>query len=984
MNDIQQVVDELRFLVQREVVENSDELKELLESYSAACVEVNERLRKCDSLLKRGLRSEALQIAEAKPSLLDQVAVLDFPERDELVDIINLYFLPPPQPLLFEVATALNAAYADQEPIKKLLDQHRIMALARAPLTARLSVLKSIAEIDATTPHWEDDVREMERARFRQIDAESLVAFKEGNSSVLKSLMMEVQSTTWMETVPVSLSRDLKARSGQATRGHAKARLEELSEELHTAFSALDAQAARPLRDEWNQNRKLASLSETDPLAEGVAPILAWVEDEDRREADARAFVRLTSDIERALEDDDVSLEELSKLSFSVERSEKSLPTLLESRLRNRLGTLNLAERRKKKLMFGVWGGSAAIVIAILGFVAYISVANEKTRRLAEAASTLIQDGNLEEARKLIEREGSRSTAESWLAVKKGFAEAKQAERDRVTNWTALVATARESDDATAVGDAIKQARELSKTAEEKIEVGQLQSVWQKRMAEIATERDRVFREAVASATAAMKNLDAGLDPSQPHDPDAVRSLAEALDVQMARLLPLRQTVGKELATQATLLESRWKASRQAIADMGTKRGLFEKLNDAVLLLPGNTDLSAKSGRYAAILQEYLKAFPNDARLVSVKTALAVNPLPLVVAREKILERWKQRKPKDQKELEARLKDVREFLSENLASPDHEMMSEYEAYLASAMRRYEDDGDPDEGMIRRMQSLYNSKFIKEAFTLRTDENKTYYVPQPKKEKDLIGEFGVDYLIGFNGETKRAKFSAGQILTKGTETPAQVGIAAKVRARIISVGLDEWSDYFQELMTTLINADKVDPFLRYLLILKTVEYAGRGDAILEEELAPLRDRLSNAQIDQSVAWMDPTNANAESARQSAKEVLEQLPAVEELFGRASARRKQFESLVFAHRFAVGWLEQDPRGGWVLQTKWKPDGEFDLFVATHPDEDGKRTWVPLGHVKVQSTKIDESVARSVGDLSVVFALPSGIDSRLSTNP
>lgn len=984
MNDIQQVVDELRFLVQRDVVENSDELKELLAGYSAACVEVNERLRKCDSLLKRGLRSEALQLADAKPSLLDQVAVLDFPERKEFIDIVGLYFLTPPQPLLFDVAAAINAAYAEHEPIKRLLDQHRIMALARAPLNERLSVLRSIAEIDATTEHWENDVREMERARFHQIDSESLAAFKAGNSTVLKSLMAEVQATSWLESVPAALNRDLKVRSGQAVRGNAKQRLTELSEQLHTAFSALDAQAARPLRDEWNQNQKLASLSDTDPLAEGVAPILDWLDDEDRKDADARAFTRLTAEIEQALHDEEYSLEELNKLHFSIERLGKSLPPLLESRLRNRLGTLDLQERRKSMMKFGIWGGSAAIVASILGFVAYMSVSHEQTRRLAEAASNLIEDGNLDEARKLIEKDGNKSTAESWLAVKKKFSEAEQAERDRVTNWKAQVATARESTDTATIGESIKQARELSKTAEEKIEVGHLQAGWQKRVNEIATERDRVFREAAASATAALKSLEAELDPAKRADVETLRPLVEKLDAQMAKFMPLQSTVGKDLSTQGTLLESRWKAARQAIDDLGTKRILFDRLVEAALLLPGNTDFASKSGRYGEILQEFLTAFPNDARSPSVKAALATNPLPLVAARAKMLDRWKQRKPKEKTELDSRLKELRDFLSENVASPDHPLMTEYEEYLASTKRRYEDDGDPDEGVIRRMSALYNSKFIKEAFTLRTDEDKTYYLPQAKKEKELTGEFGVDYLIGFNGETKRRKFSVNQILSKSTESPAQVAIATKVRSRITNLGLDEWHEFFQELTSNLINADKVDPFLRYLLILKTVEYAGRGDSVLEAELAPIRERLSNAQVDQSVAWMDPHSPQAESARQTAKEVLGQLPAIEALFTNAKARRKQLETLAFAPRFPVGWLEKDPAQGWSLQTRWKPDGEFDLFVATRPDEDGKRTWAPLGYVKLQSTRIEDSVAQSVGELSVVFALPTGMEAKLTSNP
>ena len=101
MPDIQQVVDELRFVLQREVIERSDgELQNLVTSYGELCHATNAQLRRCDDCLKQGLRSEALHLAEARPNLLDTVATLDFLERAELIDIVNLYMMPIPEPLL--------------------------------------------------------------------------------------------------------------------------------------------------------------------------------------------------------------------------------------------------------------------------------------------------------------------------------------------------------------------------------------------------------------------------------------------------------------------------------------------------------------------------------------------------------------------------------------------------------------------------------------------------------------------------------------------------------------------------------------------------------------------------------------------------------------------------------------------------------------------------------------------------------------------
>jgi len=85
-------------------------------------------------------------------------------------------------------------------------------------------------------------------------------------------------------------------------REDARQRLTELNDQLHSAFSALDVAAARPFRDEWKQKRQFAQLEDSDALVEQVKPILEWLNDEDRKSTDTRAFSKTVTDIEQALE----------------------------------------------------------------------------------------------------------------------------------------------------------------------------------------------------------------------------------------------------------------------------------------------------------------------------------------------------------------------------------------------------------------------------------------------------------------------------------------------------------------------------------------------------------------------------------------------------------------------------------------------------------------------------------------------------------
>lgn len=135
MTDIRRTVDEIRFLLQDEMIDLTDQLRQCATDYVQQCREANIRLRKCEEFLNQGLRAEAIHDAEIAPNLLDLVATLDFPEREQFIQLLIAYSQPRPEPLLLDVAARLNEAYALHEPLERLLERHRLYALARCPLT---------------------------------------------------------------------------------------------------------------------------------------------------------------------------------------------------------------------------------------------------------------------------------------------------------------------------------------------------------------------------------------------------------------------------------------------------------------------------------------------------------------------------------------------------------------------------------------------------------------------------------------------------------------------------------------------------------------------------------------------------------------------------------------------------------------------------------------------------------------------------------
>src|SRR5215510_7754447 len=100
MADYPHIVDDVRSFLQSADQTLSDHLKGLAAAYADACKEANRRLRRCEEFLQKGLRSEAIHLAQTEPDLLDLVAVLDFPERSQWEELLLTYGLPAPPQLM--------------------------------------------------------------------------------------------------------------------------------------------------------------------------------------------------------------------------------------------------------------------------------------------------------------------------------------------------------------------------------------------------------------------------------------------------------------------------------------------------------------------------------------------------------------------------------------------------------------------------------------------------------------------------------------------------------------------------------------------------------------------------------------------------------------------------------------------------------------------------------------------------------------------
>lgn len=215
--------------------------------YMVACDEANERLRHCGNLLKQGLRSEAIQFAEIEPVLLDVVATLDFPERSQWSESVARFGIVAPAPLMLDVAAELNEAYALEQPLSALLARHRLLALARSPIQLRISVLRRLAELDASNPVWHDDLAVFESERQKQLQQELSVAAQNGDVKALTAIDEELHQP-WVQMPPAALLNWAAETRARIAKREARAEMERLVAVLDAAFSSFDITAGRDVR----------------------------------------------------------------------------------------------------------------------------------------------------------------------------------------------------------------------------------------------------------------------------------------------------------------------------------------------------------------------------------------------------------------------------------------------------------------------------------------------------------------------------------------------------------------------------------------------------------------------------------------------------------------------------------------------------------------------------------------------------------------
>ncbi len=873
MADHQQIIEQIRGFLQASDQTRNERLESMALAYSEACAEVNQRLGRCQRLLQQGLRSEAIQLAEAEPRLLDAFETLNFPERVEWDDLVEIYSLGAAPKLMVDARGALNEAYAEAEPLQDLLKTHRRLATQRAALRTRIGVMRKLMNQDARNPIWAEDLRTFEKARLRQIQVEAAEAARLHDTVHITKLLSELQESIWIEVPPKSLVQGLSKAGAQLRGDQARTARAEIEARLSDALANKDSIRGRTARDEWNTLSASVPLEPGDPCWERVAPVLTWLEDEDRKAVAAQAYeaglAALTSalDSRRAM-----SAGELERLERDVLRHGRGMPEKLQRRYDARFRAAATTRSRRSRMIVA----AAILVLAGAGGAALFWIwGSGRARDVQEAAVRItgfLDSGDFEHAEGYLDDlEKADPSLASDPILKKARQQSKTARKqdiERATKFEAALQEAESSPPEDFEPKALKEARDLARRESEHAAVAELTRKREAARKEAADKRNSSLRPRLDTIIRDIDQfekrlIDASFDQS---------SFQEELDSSRRSLDELAQGVdlsGPELQGLA----------RDAKQKLDTVLTSFNKLNRQALLKDEITTAVAYSvtqppdslSLFASRLRGFVRAFPDEPCSPAYEKALNERPLwDAVGAWNDLVTRWKdQRGGLSPKEAEHREKTCGEFLKKHPEFPGNANVAAYERYVHAIARR----GSGRTSPWQSLQDLCANPLVDNLGMVvvktgvgagRKFEEHYYTRKEPVTKNDTVH---FSYILG-KGESEGTKLLNAKKIESTGPSP-QTKLFANFKPIFSDPrNLDRWDSVTIELIRAILSDREIDPVFQVVLLKTVAKTAADGSEPVRVSLELMLTQLEQTHVDLKVDWTNPAAHNLAASQDGA--------------------------------------------------------------------------------------------------------------------
>ncbi len=962
MDELIQCIDSIRELILSAGHRDVATMDRLNRIYTDAVKTVNQRLRKCEQLLRQGFLAEALEECDREPPLLDLVTLLDFPEAAVWCDMVAHQGLPRPPAVLVDIAAELNDAYLKAQSLEELLVRFRLLNLARAPLKNRLAVLWRIREQDPQGAHWEEDVRQFEQARLEEMQSEFRRAVKNKDLNTLEQLEEELIQGTWISEIPEKLVHQISQAASQLRVNQARDELEQLAYQLSDAFSAFDVPRAMSLRQRWDALAHLVQLAPEDPIFQLAMPALQWIDEERKKQQRFEEHRRWVAHLETLLDQGCRSLEHLLQAVRRASSSEWSLPSELQVRLQRHVQSLQLAQSRRRKLF--ILFVCMVIVLAAVGSFYLIrhQLLAQRAKSEEQILISLIEKNLLDQAEDRLHNLRSENpeiyNLPSIQGIQAELIRLRKKEKQRLESKAHLISQIEQillgapSWKSLEHGfSLVEEAEKLCRSDSEKAQILDLKRQLRQQELKLQEQEDEKFEAEVQALIAQggaleKKNLD---------ELQALLKQAQALR-QRPRVSTELKLPGSRLHAFINQLEQQIKLARR----IQRQRVAVQNITLGV----GNPT------QFANALRQYCRQFPDEQQTSDMQELLTyhVSTWESIYLWNQFVKKWNRTDvilmPKQT--ITLRLIEVKEIQQQVEQAPILQLLlndtRSRVKYLQVALNRFPQGEPPLVDQILKI--WFESPLLKNAYMVQTKDGKRYYLPEEPQIKGNLVFFRYWDSVLLRVDNKRVPLEMINNPRRGNDwdwSAPQVQYRRYAIRTLQEVSSRGWEESFLDLVEAA-RKSSMDPVLILRLIRDLVDWGTQGSSILADcsSWNQMARQIHDSELDLSVNWIDPENSLGQKQRQQAKQLLSQFPPMGPIRDEVRWQiRKLRAPLAWFQVQWIGWLMFDSRLGWVVHIK-NPNAKYQgtlLVLRGHPGE-APQEWVELGTIRGTHVKIRQN--------------------------
>ena len=926
VTDVTKLVEEIhQILLETDPVES--ELMDLASRHEEVVELATLRLKEIETLLDKGLRPEAIDLAEKAPNLNDIVTALDFAEFEIWNDTLVQFGIQPIQQLPVDIASELNDAYSIAGPLDSLLKRYRTQSLARAPMAERIATLRELRREDKANIRWHLDVEKFETHRLSQMRKELQTAIKKADLNVVAAIDNELASAAWTVKIPGSLRRTTREAHRKLRVDNALGELKPLAHELSDAYAEFDQARATPLRNRFQALADIANLPPTHELFDIASPAMDWLKEEEDRTLAEADYEQGKNAIEAALEGP-ATVEELERLYHQTIRHGHTLPELLENRIAERTQSLQKQSSRRQTtlLTFIV----SACAVACIGIVFIVKTVNfQKTvdghvAQITELLRNARATGDLQAVDDYfdnIETEDTRFAEQpKLLGLREQLEGIRKEEESRHQQLDALIADSlklgveqQRWEDFPRAEALLVQADGMARNGAERTRLVNARSQIQDAKTSLQVQVDGAFEEAMGEVVDLIAQL----------PKDSVDAYA-AVETRISEL-EKRGHVSSGLKTTLASLQAKVRQEKSMVAANLEIARKLQKITESV---------SSPLG-YRQALVDYTKVEPGTTRTSELQEVIQ-SDLPLWESVDKwnsISDRVRSASLTKTTPAEATtlIVDIEAFQAMPEAYPgETQLKDRLEALQAIAVRSGSSSGSSAE----QVSNLFAPRTISQAFVIRTTDETYFAASQPVLSGSSIKFKYFTTTTGTLTEDKTfglTRVPAAVDLTPEQWVAPQTKMAKKLRPRLVALVKDDFEESIAFGVESLVGENTVDPILRFLLIDKLLKIGAEGSIATRRAAAIHLNQMSTVGVSRLTNWVEAKNDRAIEERQRASDFMKEFgdQIIADLRAAVDNIKDMESQPVGAKMVCVGWLHRNATADWVISLK-------DELRITQPTE------------------------------------------------